>query len=361
MRFLIWLVAIFISVGAAPVDAMEFREAYSGGNCSRCVWIAADGAITRDSAKKLSEFIQKNDINTEDTWLVVNSPGGDVYGGMELGLLVRAFKMNVGVATTITSEPEGAGRTFEHTEPGICASACVFTLMGGVKREVWDEESRIGVHQFAPATDHITNASEALSDAQSLVAIMHKYATEMDVNVAIFGISSSVKPDQMHWLSMADMEKLNLLTSRSKPVPSKWQLKPNGEALLARVVQEQQDGRTVAFDLSCHYVVLTIFGITADSVNYVGPEIAGATLGGGASGSADLRFRDFKVFGGGGVFAFDSDSDLLGIIANGSDDVALDLDLPHAYWGYLGSTDFFVPSSNLNELKPFISRMCAGR
>jgi hypothetical protein len=233
------MTALFVS----PANAIEFRTGYTGGNCSTCSWIAADGEITPGSAQKLIDFISANELEYEKL-VVVNSLGGSVSAALELGTLIRRRGMHVIVGRTTDYEPEGAGRLFQSYDAGVCASACVFVLMGGEVREVADENSLVGVHQFAPQADELGSIASTTSSTQSVVALLQAYAAEMGVNPAILTLASSTSPQDMTWLDAQVMEKFNLLTSRKYRSMANWSLQPSGSQLVATATQDQANGRT---------------------------------------------------------------------------------------------------------------------
>lgn len=247
IRFLFAVVMSLCALATAPAYGLEFRQGYSGGNCDHCAWIAADGAITADSDKELLEFMRRKGIESYSNLLVINSPGGDLRGGLKLGELMRLRKMTVIVGRTEDQEVEGAGREFQSYDGGVCASACVFVLMGGVARELADDESRVGIHQFAPAVDSVSSEAGTTARTQTTVAILQSFAMKMGVDPSVITLASMTNSDDIYWLSIKSMESSNLLTTRSSAEPSDWTLKPVGTSLAAFARQEQSNGLYTGF------------------------------------------------------------------------------------------------------------------
>ena len=78
------------------VNAMDFRWAGTGGNCVGCAWIVAEGEITRETPQKFKKFLKEEDPGA--FIVVLNSPGGNLFGGIELGRIIRenGFHTKVG-------------------------------------------------------------------------------------------------------------------------------------------------------------------------------------------------------------------------------------------------------------------------
>src|SRR5262245_2074962 len=80
---------MLFSAGAfAEESPMQFRTASTGGTDGYW-WVVAEGRITSDTADKFSQFVSSelgsiwNSDGRVEVWL--NSPGGDLYGGLTLG------------------------------------------------------------------------------------------------------------------------------------------------------------------------------------------------------------------------------------------------------------------------------------
>ena len=91
------LACVLLSATRAIAQEMEFRGASNGGNCVSCGWVAGEGEITADTPKRLLDFVSENYIPKN---IVLNSPGGSVIGGIELGRLIREIGANTSVGDT---------------------------------------------------------------------------------------------------------------------------------------------------------------------------------------------------------------------------------------------------------------------
>jgi len=90
-----------------------------------------DGRIDADAPRRLSEALVGVEGNVA-IWL--NSPGGNLFAGMQLGRIIRKR----GASTHIID-----ARTLR---PGKCYSACAMTFLGGLYRYN-DKGGRYGVHR----------------------------------------------------------------------------------------------------------------------------------------------------------------------------------------------------------------------
>ena len=130
----------------------------------------------------------------------LNSPGGSVTDAVKIGAL-----MVVGEYTT--SVAPGA----------LCASSCPLILAGG-KVRLASHQSAIGVHQIyamASAGDlpaGLTGIGTAMSEAQKTTAIITRYLNTTSVDPAIWLHALETPPDQLYYLSEAELAKYRLVT-----------------------------------------------------------------------------------------------------------------------------------------------------
>lgn len=93
-----------------------------------CV-VALQGAISRAATLRFDEAIERAArAGCEQPWLLLESPGGLVADGIELGMAVRMQGLR-----TITRYD--------------CASACALIFLGGTERWLVGSRARIGLHQ----------------------------------------------------------------------------------------------------------------------------------------------------------------------------------------------------------------------
>lgn len=304
------------------------------------------------------DFIKANDLDRQNL-IVINSPGGNVSTALDLGRLIRKRGMNIIVGRTSTSEPPGAGRSFQSYEAGICASACVFVLMAGVTRDIADEDSQVGVHQFAPMSDEVGSIKSATSSTQSVVAMLQTYAASMGVNPTILVLASTTRPEDMIWLTLKQMESLNLLTTRSFRTWADWALKPSRGVLMAVAVQEQSDGRTTSLLVDCRSLNVGFELPTSERVADIAASIRGARLTlDGMQASLPLTVANVSSDGRMIVVTFQGGPNILGAIVRSDNRLNIDVDLPRLYWEEFGGPTFDIPTSNIAEVAPHVLNTC---
>lgn len=181
------LLAMVALLTAPPLSAaraagdMQFSlsaigaAAQCGAGCAKV--IVADGEITNGTPAAFIDFLKTHARDRQvRTVVFINSPGGKVHAAMALGKTLRA----VGAAVVV-ARPLGDGASFV---PAACYSACVYALMGGVKR-VAPAGSRLGVHRmymFESGPDPTgSGAARRTFDQGTMRETLARYARAMGV------------------------------------------------------------------------------------------------------------------------------------------------------------------------------------
>jgi hypothetical protein len=214
------LAAAVLSVSAgqaaAQTEPMSFRLAtVDSKGCTRnCPQIiVAEGVIEEDTPDNFVDFIRSAaDQPGARGVVLLSSPGGRVVASMRLGAALRKLGAAVIVAR---SEHEGDR---DLTIAGQCMSACVYAMMGGVKRIV-PPESRVGIHRMSreetdegqPRGAHTTKRSYASTE---MVDALADYAAEMGVNPGVIRTAEGISPDQIHILTQAELRRWRLASSK---------------------------------------------------------------------------------------------------------------------------------------------------
>ncbi len=139
---LVALLALFVIQVRPAVagfdDPMTFYQAMNGGNCSTCQWIVGEGVIEADTADVFAAFLAARDLgDARGLNIHLNSPGGSLFGGVELGIAIRKQVANTVVSAAHVERINDDGtRTVSYDPPvnAQCASACVFAFAGGASR-----------------------------------------------------------------------------------------------------------------------------------------------------------------------------------------------------------------------------------
>jgi hypothetical protein len=356
-RIFVLLVAVTAFL-ASPAHSMEYREGFSGGNCSTCSWIAIEGEISEGAVQELIDFITANDLDYQKL-IVINSLGGNVSAALELGSFIRERNMKVIVGHTKDFEPEGAGRVFQSYDEGVCASACVFVLMGGEVREVADEESRVGVHQFAPQADEMGSVATTTASTQNVIAFLQSYSARMGVDPAILTLASSTSADEMRWLNVKTMEQLNLLTSRNQIKKANWSLEPFDSSLMATATQQQPNGRKIVLYAGCDFLLIAFEILSSDRIAEVAASLQSAELAlDDSPWTHPLTIDDVSAGKNMVLVSFKTSPNILSIIAQANNHLKIDLDLAPFFMGEYWGWEFNIPTSNIAELVPHISKAC---
>jgi hypothetical protein len=112
--------------------------------------IFADGDFTEDTPAAFRAFLRRSNF-TPDTGIYLNSLGGDLKAGMDVGRMIREAHLDTGVARNQRDEDvSGAIDPHAHTGiyPGYCVSACALAFLGGVSRKV-EVGATYAVHQVS--------------------------------------------------------------------------------------------------------------------------------------------------------------------------------------------------------------------
>lgn len=237
MRICITALALaisFISSAALSADKngeMDFMHVTTGGNCLTCSFVRADGIITSETPERFFAFLKNSDYsNYTGVDVHLNSPGGDLTGGLRLGEIFR----ELGVSTVVSQsrikeryenskwhllDPQFSG------DDAICASACSFAFAGGVERYAtpnvrpervgFQKIGRIGVHQFYDRNalnspdKKIFSANDAIED-QRFISLLLSYLKEMDISAEMLQLATNTDPLEMHWMTVEELRATKL-------------------------------------------------------------------------------------------------------------------------------------------------------
>ncbi|MGA2795738.1 MAG: hypothetical protein ABSE69_19940 [Roseiarcus sp.] len=199
----------------AQSSPMSFRLAsIEGRGCvARCPRvIVAEGAIAEDTPQAFVGFLRSvaDSPGLRDV-VVINSPGGRVVASMRLGAALR----KLGAAVIVARFADDGGRDFAIA--GQCMSACVYALMGGVKRVV-PPESRVGIHRMSSQEiggEGRSRRSDAPSYASiEMVDALADYAAQMGVNPTVIRIAERIAPEEIRIVSPAELRRWRLASSK---------------------------------------------------------------------------------------------------------------------------------------------------
>ncbi|MDB5459336.1 MAG: hypothetical protein JWO72_1077 [Caulobacteraceae bacterium] len=195
------VLASALAVFSSPAAAMTFQESPASDACGSRPCILASGLIDKHSVGEFDAFVRKNKPAPGAT-VALNSEGGVLIFGLELGQHIRQN----GFSTTVP----GSGFAPDAPPPGECASACVFTFMGGVQRSV-GKGARVGVHQIYSDTQ--ARDSLSVSDAQYLTSLVALQIDRMGGRLGILILALRTSPNNIHWFSATELSGLGVVTA----------------------------------------------------------------------------------------------------------------------------------------------------
>ncbi|AID32446.1 hypothetical protein MCHK_4645 [Mesorhizobium huakuii 7653R] len=215
-------------------EPMVFAAGYNGGNCDGCEWLIAEGTFVEGTSAKLLEFLTARfgkPGGGPELSFHFNSNGGNVIEALRVGEIIREWGLDTSLGKTVGvirdyGPPEYSTIYSEDSRPGVCASACAYAVLGGVKRS-FVEADKLGVHQHysdKSISDPLAQTATAIDRSvdQLISGIIMEYVMRMGVDPHLVSQAASVAPwDEMRWLTPAEIVKYridNMSDQYSPPV-----------------------------------------------------------------------------------------------------------------------------------------------
>ena len=194
-----------MSFRVAPLEARE-----CGKHCPDV--IVADGVIEAETPQAFVDFLKSGGADIKLRRIVFfNSRGGNVVASMVFGHILRGLRI-----AGIVGRFETGGDPGPYV--GQCLSACVYALMGAVRR-VAPPGSEIGLHRMSIVESQgggflrPPRVTRSFADPP-MVAVLGRYARRMGVDPALVRAAESLPPDTVHVLSREEMRRWSLATSQ---------------------------------------------------------------------------------------------------------------------------------------------------
>lgn len=176
----------------------EFYAKLLGG-----AWtIFVSGEIDADSSIKLENFLTSNKVPIRSE-VVLNSPGGNLYAGLEIGRVIRKHYLNTRVGIRV--KPKDPANDYDIV-PGGCYSSCTYAYLGGVFRYL-NDGSHYGVHRFYTINPNAGNMDTAQVTSAQIVS----YIREMGVDPDLFTLSTRAGADEIFEPSISILHKFNVV------------------------------------------------------------------------------------------------------------------------------------------------------
>lgn len=205
--------------------------------------VVAQGVITGETPDRFREFLATDPFDGYRYVVALDSPGGSLMGGMELGQLIREEGLNT-VVERYQRNPETDEWEYS-AAPGQCMSACALAFLGGERRSL-DPDSELGFHQFSSAQGSMEPVESVMvteSMTQLIGATVLGYIMSMEVEPELYARSSEALPHEM-WIPSADeAAALRIVT------PTAFQdfaFEPYGNGVMAySILPENVEGRSM--------------------------------------------------------------------------------------------------------------------
>jgi hypothetical protein len=211
-------------------------------------FIFLDGAIDSEAPTRFEHYVKKNNI-PDRSIVYLNSPGGSLVAGIELGRLFREY----GLSTNIGRKSPTSTKRFD-VEVGSCYSACAYAYLGGQFR-YYKTGSRYGVHQFKSRGP----VSVDEGSVQIASAAIVEYLRSMDIDTDLFGLSASAGPAGMNEIDKPTLERLNVVNNgRTRPV---WTIESNDGHLYLKGQRITEESGTNKFIVYCDGQQLKLLAI----------------------------------------------------------------------------------------------------
>ena len=205
--------ASVLTSNIALAMTFEKQERCVEGITPKCqVMILATGQIDKDTTAQFKAF--SKDF-PRGTWLAISSPGGNLIGGMQLGVAIREQGFNTTIGNTDYSPPD-------------CLSACAYAFAGGVSRKL-TSGSRYGLHQFR-GSDQAINAE----DTQKISATLAKYLDAMGVDRRLLDYAQMTTSDKVTVLSIVQAQLLKVDTAGQTSY-GRWRLEATSDGKLLAI------------------------------------------------------------------------------------------------------------------------------
>jgi hypothetical protein len=156
---------------------------FDGSGNVGSTWVVVNGEIHEGFADEVIDKLRRE----KAVGLLISSPGGSLYEARRLGRYLRQNGLRVGVN-------------------GVCTSACVDVLAGGIERYV-TRRARLGIHQ-SKVPKHLSSHE----GGQLSVVAAALYLREMGIDDTVALAAASVPNDKMYWISTAEALETGLAT-----------------------------------------------------------------------------------------------------------------------------------------------------
>jgi hypothetical protein len=202
---MIWRLIVLLLLGLSPPAFAETSYIFKEPSCPQIICSSAwmiyiDGEIRPNEGDILEQEIVERGISSYST-VYLNSPGGSLYGGIELGRVIRKYGFSTGLGEAPVSKDD-------YGSSGVCFSACTLAYLGG-KFRYFHDNSLFGVHRFySEQPPH-----DAEATAQIASAAIITYLGEVGVDPNFFVEMTKASSDSIRTLSEAQLVKMGVVNN----------------------------------------------------------------------------------------------------------------------------------------------------
>ena len=162
----------------------------TGNNGQELTVISVEGELVAGDEKRFADAAVRA---TSGTMVVLNSPGGNMLAGIQIGKDIRLEGFD-------TAVPQGLQ----------CASACAFAWLGGTRRFM-AEGATVGFHAVY-TTD---NGQDTVSSAGN--AVVGGYLSTLGLSMQAITYITEKQPADIQWLTFDDAAQLGIEVSKLPP------------------------------------------------------------------------------------------------------------------------------------------------
>ena len=235
---------LFCFLGPISSHAAEFSKAASRNDGSDIIFVVGQLSIGDDK-----QFL-KVALNSENAIVVFQSPGGNLFAGIEIGKAIR-------LKGFFTLVPDGVQ----------CASACALAWLGGRSRYM-GATANVGFHAVYVKAE----GQAAVSSAGN--AVVGAYLNQLGLPTSAIIYITEAPPDGMQWLNFVDARRYGIdvqpFDLAARPTPKLHSSPIDSLSLQASSVKKELFEFVGATNRSNDLSLSYLEGIYPDQVNYYG-------------------------------------------------------------------------------------------
>jgi hypothetical protein len=195
MRLTLILAACGALFAASSAQASPMKFQVVNVNCpTACTkMLFGEGDIQYDTDRRFRRALRRIGTNAP---VLLHSFGGDLAGGLKLGVAFREVGSWVGVAPG-----------------GTCFSACAYALFGGVHRQV-PPSAQLGVHEFIEVgRDPRKKLSAAeIKHNKEIAELLNVYAEAMGVSPKVISFALATRSSDIKVFNRRQLKRLRIVT-----------------------------------------------------------------------------------------------------------------------------------------------------